>query len=1146
MGGIAIFLGFFDFFRNFELFTLDLRYRYRPAIAVSEDLGFIEYDDKSIELFGEWPWSRLHQVILVDTLNFYNARAIGYDVYFIDKQNPIFIPEKFHLLLEDELNGAINEDIIKTAIDGSFRDYDEEFAVSMKKADNVYIAFFTDTNQDKELIEKDITFIKNQTKANKATFNVAKRLSIEDASKTFLPMKPSLIPYLYKSTNIVPPLSIFLENAKGTGFAQPGFDNDSIVRNYILLRYFDDKLMYSITLSMLSQLLDFSLNDIEIQPDKFMIIKNALAYNTKVRQHASLKRQDIYIPIDNKSQTLLNWAGLFRNTYFHMPYLLISRYYVYNNAKDYLRHTDRIDNFLAINKALHAHINEDSSLAKAHELDIISRELTTAYIIQTLIEKGASKDEIHNVLKDYTTTGLFERVYLIVDYSLKMVAEISKDNNMTFEAFLKKYPIKENDTQVKTHVLEAFKNITWFIKHNRLKEAWPFYFPPSWQILANGRWVSFSPVELEQKILMVGLTGTNTIDLNPTPFEEDAPMVSYHLNILNSVLTNNFLYRATETYKYVATVGFSIVIGVVGAVFSIPISLAVTFLLLGGYVYGSYKIWVINGLWIHLVVPLCGMILTYIGAIVLNYRQALADKRQIRNIFAKMVSPDVLKIMEENPDKFTLVGDRKAATTYFSMLNGIEELIKTVSADELTALLSVYLTPSSEIIMGYGGYIDKYEGHTIMADFGVPLDDEHSAWKCAFSAIEQKLDAEAFNYYALARFGITLRVSRGFNYGYVSAGNMGSEKKFQYTVMGDPVNVAARFMAANYIYESSNALTGQDTYAEIKDYVYLRFLDRILLKGKTHPTDIYDVLGWMPDAYLMNRGKLPVPDYIDSLWLNCPPAKVFGYYYLWSHQHKLYGHQMAKQIRDFFYSTLDLSSSLFSNEIKKEIILLIDSVETIAASFKYLFNRDIGIKTPSKETHFKEIINNRIAIMKAIMEYIQAERIKGVKKQHVEAIYREGSVLLNKLEMTKYRLSRIVVDDEQIERVIEGVREFVPRLNAASINKLDVSIAEGQRRFRSLTMTFIKGIKSQKEQYHEMMSLAGMPEDRELKAKELHEAGLKLYFQKRWNEAIEYFKQESNYTANKGPALSFIERIENYKQTPPPAKWQGECIQIKK
>ncbi|MCC6347569.1 MAG: CHASE2 domain-containing protein [Nitrospirales bacterium] len=1035
-GALALLAGHFSVGRNLELMTLDARYRLRPPLATLPELGFIDYDDSSLELFGEWPWPRYRQVALVRTLHRYDARSAGYDVFFVERENTLFHPDRLNALLSGGGQGtpppAVHGRSSRRLLDEAFREYDREFADAVGDAGSFYLAYFT-ADPDEKSVERGQAGIREETEKIRKDLSPEKRKALQELEKTFLPVPAGAEGALYKTVALDPPLPELTRAARGVGFAQPGIDDDSVKRNYILFRSYRDRMLYSVTLRMLSDLMDFSLADMEVRPGEYVMLRNALEYRTG-------RRRDIRIPVDAHCQFLLNWAGPFQTTFLHVPFRLLSFYHAHAEAKEIARSYENpgMGDMDRIGSRIAQRLREEA-MVSGEEAVSLSREIAAARVVSGLLERGAVEGEVSRRIREHPEHILLQRVLAVLSAARSMEKALRAHPGLRFEQYRAEGGHLSGREEAgsgvapdEPHLREIFRNMSFFAAEGRLEEARPYYFPPPRKVLNNGKWTEFSPVDLKGKIFMIGLTGTNTIDLKPSPFEENCPLVAYHANALNTVLSGNFLHYPPAFSRYAPVLLLSLLTGTAGMALSMPVFLLVSLSLTGGYLFATYQAWVLKGYWLEWVAPSAGVVLTGTAVIVLQFTKAFRERKKVRNIFSTMVSPAVLKVMEENPDKFSLTGERKAATTFFSMINGIGNITRSVAPDELASLLSVYLTPTSEIITQYDGYIDKYEGHIIMADFGVPLDDADNPWKCAFSAIEQKLEIESFRYFVQARYGLDVGVSMGFNYGYVSAGNMGSERKFQYTVMGDPVNVAARFMASNSIYRSRYPLTGEDTVTVIRDYVEVRLLDRLLLKGKTKPTEIYTVLGWKPDAYREAMGKGPVPPFLYALWTKCPPEKILGYHHLWSMLSRKTGHPLAEEIRDFF------------------------------------------------------------------------------------------------------------------SRSLEGAREMPAQAGKGKEGRGEQGERGLSRAYRESAAAFLSTLRGRREEYHEMMSLAGAPSRDELRAGSYYEEALALYWQRKWEPALEKLDQAERHAPGEGPSASLRERIGSYRASPPDEGWQGEFVQTKK
>ncbi|NJK91051.1 MAG: adenylate/guanylate cyclase domain-containing protein [Blastochloris sp.] len=212
-----------------------------------------------------------------------------------------------------------------------------------------------------------------------------------------------------------------------------------------------------------------------------------------------------------------------------------------------------------------------------------------------------------------------------------------------------------------------------------------------------------------------------------------------------------------------------------------------------------------------------------------------------------------MDLVLESPEGLSLSGRKAEATMFFSDLAGFTSISEKLGAEELAQLLNRYLTPMTDIILEEDGYLDKYSGDGIMAVWGVPYPDPDHALKACRAALRQQDRLRELAAEIKAELGIEISVRMGINSGQVSAGNMGSERKMQYTVMGDPVNLAARLEPANKDYGTCIILAEETKKRLPETGPPTRLLDKMVVKGKTEPVLIYELLPgpiaplWVPD-----------------------------------------------------------------------------------------------------------------------------------------------------------------------------------------------------------------------------------------------------------------------------------------------------------
>jgi len=205
------------------------------------------------------------------------------------------------------------------------------------------------------------------------------------------------------------------------------------------------------------------------------------------------------------------------------------------------------------------------------------------------------------------------------------------------------------------------------------------------------------------------------------------------------------------------------------------------------------------------------------------------------------MSPTLVAQLIEKPDMLKLGGDQKEITVFFSDVQGFTTISEGLHPGELVSLLNEYLTAMTDIILDYGGFVDKYEGDAIMAFWGAPVDEPEHAVRCCHCILDMRKKLVELNASLQARGKPQLFTRFGINTGTVIVGNMGSDERFAYTAMGDTVNQAARFEPANKEY-GTYCMIGEATYEKVHEEVEARELDLLQVKGKTRGVRVFELL----------------------------------------------------------------------------------------------------------------------------------------------------------------------------------------------------------------------------------------------------------------------------------------------------------------
>jgi adenylate cyclase len=360
----------------------------------------------------------------------------------------------------------------------------------------------------------------------------------------------------------------------------------------------------------------------------------------------------------------------------------------------------------------------------------------------------------------------------------------------------------------------------------------------------------------KDKIVLVGATALGIGDLRVTPFATTDYMgVEIHANVLDNLLHSDepgrgFLKRGgnEEMIDLAFIVAFGLGMGYLFSRIKPLLATVSVIVALGLFLAITYYSFAIFGIWLYVVIPAGALIANY-GAIT-SHRMIFEEreKRKVRKTFERYVSPGVIRLIEKDPKKyFKAGGESKELTVMFSDIRDFTSVSESLTPDDLVALLNEYLGEMTELLFKRWGTLDKYIGDAVMAFWGSPFpQDDHAVRACA-CALDMSARLEELNLKWEVEGKKPLRIGIGVNSGRVSVGNMGSDRRFAWTVMGDNVNLASRLEGLNKEYKSTRIIS-EFTYAQVKQHYVCRDLDKIRVKGKLQPVGIYELLGFAADG----------------------------------------------------------------------------------------------------------------------------------------------------------------------------------------------------------------------------------------------------------------------------------------------------------
>ncbi len=343
------------------------------------------------------------------------------------------------------------------------------------------------------------------------------------------------------------------------------------------------------------------------------------------------------------------------------------------------------------------------------------------------------------------------------------------------------------------------------------------------------------------KYILVGTSLAGLFDLRSVPFLQAFPGVEIHANILNTLIEQKFVHRVSGTTSLIILAIFGTILGLMIGLFPPLISILISLLVAIGHIFISTVLLIQTNTWIEMLNPLLTIVVAFAAIYTYRFMTEERNKRFIRNTFSHFVTRSVVDELLANPDKIKLGGEKKNCTVFFSDVAGFTTISEQLQPEELVALLNEYLTAMTNIVFKYEGMLDKYEGDAIMAVFGAPIARGNHAYQACAAALEMQHKLVEMRHKWEKEGKPPLHARCGINTGWMVVGNMGSETRFDYTVMGDSVNLGARLEPANKEYDTL-IMIGDQTYQQTKDLIITRPLDLLQVKGKTEPVKVYELV----------------------------------------------------------------------------------------------------------------------------------------------------------------------------------------------------------------------------------------------------------------------------------------------------------------
>ena len=889
--GVAIIvclLSFLDLYDNFEHNLLDMRFKSRGLMETRSDIATADIDVRALQTEGKWdPWSREKHIPLVNLSSQHGLDAFIFDVYFIE--------ESERKLEYKVLKNISDSTLTMNQVENLFPDPDNELANAAKKAGNIIFAqSFKPQGKKKERVKE-------------RTEVMDRRLRLLEDRNLFRIVDPIKYSSLFDFYDIETVVDTLIKNSAGVYFFQSDPDPDGLQRKYPLVGLYEDKLFPSASLAIALNHYGVPFDSVEIIPG------DVIRFNLpNVDEHG---RNSISIPINAKGQMQVNWAGNWEDKetgefdLVHYPYTVLKEFQKNEYQNYVLAEFKRLANssFDGNVKAAYKPALAAIDASKKDILSAVKKTMMMGAVEQWIKSNpdGKASDfprpipaEQFNELKN---NNIFANIFSDSNRTtLPSLDAIIKENVINYDFGIPNYnfstykkhiadlsEIIENGGENSSNCIKAralarntsrnFQIMSNLFKNDMIDEQRPLSFYPYAtpdRLFIGSEEKNTArdivPFEFVGKKLYYGLTATGTSDLNPMPFDPRYPMVGLHANALNTILDNKIIHEVSKAHVALIILFISLLLSFGVPSLSAALGGLATALVVGAYGWLSFWLFSNYHIWLDMVGPLSTLGVGYLGITVYNYIQEEKNKNFLKDSFGTYVSPELIDQMYESGEEPSLGGEEGYHTAFFTDIQSFSAFSEKLTASELVALLNQYLTNMTDVLLENNGTLDKYIGDAIVAFYGAPIEvDDHELWACR-TAIKMQDNLE------ILRQGWRDEGDRwpeivhnmqnriGISSGQMVTGNMGSESRMNYTMMGDNVNTAARLESSAKQYGIYIQIA-DSTYQAVKDRVIARDLDNVRVMGKEEPVKVWELIsekGLEPEKY-----KKILPAYHEALEL---------------------------------------------------------------------------------------------------------------------------------------------------------------------------------------------------------------------------------------------------------------------------------------
>ncbi len=835
---VFVMFGFLKTGRTLENSIYDTLLKIKPEVNERSDVLLLNVDDFAIEQVGSWPWSREVLANVLIRLKEEGGKAAVFDIEYLSEgrtgANNDFVenelPKEYKAVQNElsdyisEFSGAISskniplsevdsvasdmsnyfgtriDELSQSIQNNVFRDNDAYMGEAVRFFENAFLTInAVDINLNTEAKElKDFAY-------KKLLFN-----NIEDPEKLFTTETLANRKKADEDYGMAPAIMPIIKNARGAGFPNVVIDEDGVRRRISLFSEYKGKYIGQLVFAPILTILE---------PEKVIRKKQSVTLKNAKDPSDFTKRKDINIPLDENGCLLINWLkkpfadadhpekGSFKSlSVYALTYADIIE-------KNLIKLLDSIAE-LQIGTA-------EGYLSYYNAALFLKDEYAELSQWKQELLKGEKKD-----FEEYFKT----RKSFFADYNEFLKADFDEEIHKLFKQ-IKDTTASSDYDEIDALVTQLFTDAR---NDYKLYKDHIDYIKPF----------------CNDAFAVIGYSGVGTSDLGVNPFWKSYPNVGTHANIYNTIMNEKFI-TPLPRWVSILTAFVLAMLCAFGLKKTEKSYKKILFgiLLLIGILLVASLLFVFGRIYLQLFVIIATLVFSFVIILFLNFVLTEKEKSFLKKAFGVYLSDDVVNEIVADPEKLALGGKNKRITALFTDIKSFSTLSEKITPEHLVSVLNVYLTQMSDLILVEKGTIDKYIGDAIVSFFGAPIDLPDHAYRACLAAIRMKQAEKKLNeeLYDSGQIPMPILTRIGINTGEMVVGNMGTEKKMNYTIMGNDVNLAARLEGVNKKY-GTWILVSESTWNDTNGAFVGRRLDRVRVVGINTPVQLYNVMAVKEEA----------------------------------------------------------------------------------------------------------------------------------------------------------------------------------------------------------------------------------------------------------------------------------------------------------